>query len=113
MTELTESDPDDTTITWPAQGLSMEFSGEGGTGASASTSCRCPTRTAAPSRQRHRSSARGEGMIPVSVRVGATEWTTSLWPKNGRGVGPLKDQVRRSEDIEVGDMVTLRLVVDI
>ena len=25
----------------------------------------------------------GWGMIPVSVRIGDTEWTTSLWPKDG------------------------------
>lgn len=55
----------------------------------------------------------GWGMIPVSLRVGTTEWTTSLWPKDGGYVVPLKDKVRRAEDIEVGDSVTLRLVVDV
>lgn len=55
----------------------------------------------------------GWGMIPVAVRVGHTEWTTSLWPKDGGYVVPLKDRVRRAEEIEVGDMVTLCLVVDV
>ena len=36
----------------------------------------------------------GWGMIPVTVRIGGTEWTTSLWPKDGRYVVPLKDWVR-------------------
>jgi len=26
----------------------------------------------------------GWGMIPVMVQIGATEWTTSLFPKDGR-----------------------------
>ena len=26
----------------------------------------------------------GWGMIPVTVQIGATEWTTSLFPKDGR-----------------------------
>jgi hypothetical protein len=25
----------------------------------------------------------GWGMIPVRVRIGDTEWTTSLWPEDG------------------------------
>jgi hypothetical protein len=53
----------------------------------------------------------GWGMIPASVQVGRTRWTTSLWPKDGGYVVPLKDRVRRAEAIEVGDTVTLRLVV--
>jgi hypothetical protein len=55
----------------------------------------------------------GWGMIPVRVRVGATEWSTSLWPKDGGYVVPLKDRARRAEQVELGDTVTLRLVVDL
>ena len=51
----------------------------------------------------------GWGMIPVRVRVGDTAWTTSLWPKDGRYVLPLKDVVRRAEGLEEGDTVTVRL----
>ena len=54
----------------------------------------------------------GWGMVPARVRLGDTEWTTSLWPKDGGYVVPLKDAVRRSEDVDVGDTVRLRLVVD-
>jgi hypothetical protein len=53
----------------------------------------------------------GWGMIPVSVRIGGTEWTTSLWPKDGRYVVPLKDKVRHAEGLELGDVVTVRLKV--
>ena len=55
----------------------------------------------------------GWGMIPVEVRIGNTRWTTSLFPKNGGYVVPLKDLVRSAEGIDVGDTVTVRLVVDI
>jgi hypothetical protein len=53
----------------------------------------------------------GWGMIPVTVRIGHTEWTTALWPKDGLYVVPLKTWVRRAEKIELGHHVTVRLVV--
>ena len=53
----------------------------------------------------------GWGMIPGRLRLGATTWETSLWPKDGGYVVPLKDAVRRAEDVEVGDVVTLRLTL--
>ena len=55
----------------------------------------------------------GWGMIPVTVRVGGSEWTTSLWPKDGGYIVPLKAWVRRAEDLEVGDSVDVRLTVAI
>ena len=51
----------------------------------------------------------GWGMIPVTVRVGATDFTTSLWPRKGAFVVPLKDAVRAAEDVELGDVVTVSL----
>lgn len=53
----------------------------------------------------------GWGMIPVTARLGGTEWTTSLWPKDGGYVVPLKDFVRRAEDVQEGDTVSLGLDV--
>ena len=53
----------------------------------------------------------GWGMIPVTVRIGDTEWTTSLWPKDGRYIVPLKDRVRKAERIDVGTRVAVRLIV--
>ena len=53
----------------------------------------------------------GWGMIPVTVRIGKTEWKTSLFPKDGRYVVPLKDSVRRAEELGEGDKVTVRLEV--
>jgi uncharacterized protein DUF1905 len=53
----------------------------------------------------------GWGMIPAKIRIGRTEWTTALWPKNGRYVVPLKDAVRNAERLELGDKVTVHLEV--
>ena len=53
----------------------------------------------------------GWGMIPVAATIGATTWTTSLFPKDGAYLVPLKDAVRRAESIDVGDVVDVRLVV--
>jgi hypothetical protein len=53
----------------------------------------------------------GWGMVPVAARIGATRWTTSLFPKDGGYIVPLRDAVRRAEGLEVGDVVTLTLVV--
>ena len=53
----------------------------------------------------------GWGMIPVRAQIGATEWETSLFPKDGLYVLPLKDKVRRAEALEEGDTLTVRLTV--
>lgn len=55
----------------------------------------------------------GWGMIPVEARIGSTRWTTSLFPKDGGYVVPLKDLVRNAEQIAVGDTVRVRLAVDV
>ncbi|WP_028638491.1 DUF1905 domain-containing protein [Nocardioides sp. URHA0032] len=55
----------------------------------------------------------GWGMIPVTVTIGDTAWTTSLWPRDGSYVVPLKDRVRRAEAIELGMVVDVRLQVDV
>ena len=51
----------------------------------------------------------GWGMIPVHARIGKTEWQTSLFPKNGRYIVPIKASVRKAEKLEEGDQVTVRL----
>jgi hypothetical protein len=53
----------------------------------------------------------GWGCIPASVRIGATEWTTSLIPKDGRFLVPIKTVVRRAESLDVGDVVSVELSV--
>ena len=53
----------------------------------------------------------GWGMIPVDVRIGKTEWKTSLFPKDGRYIVPIKASVQKAENLELGDKVTVRLEV--
>ena len=53
----------------------------------------------------------GWGAIPVQVRLGGTEWETSLLPKDGGYVLPVKQVVRRAELIELGDTVSVALSV--
>ena len=53
----------------------------------------------------------GWGVIPVHVRIGTTEWTTSLFPKDGRYLVPIKASVRKAENLEEGDTVTVQLEV--
>ncbi|WP_425940307.1 DUF1905 domain-containing protein [Ornithinimicrobium sp. W1665] len=48
----------------------------------------------------------GWGMVPVTGRIGGTSFTTSLWPRHGSFVVPLKDAVRAAEDVGLGDVVT-------
>ncbi|GAB6984236.1 DUF1905 domain-containing protein [Nocardioides pyridinolyticus] len=55
----------------------------------------------------------GWGMIPAAVTVGDTTVTTSLWPKDGSYVVPLKDALRRPEGIELDDVVAVRLSIDV
>ncbi|HEX4215721.1 MAG TPA: DUF1905 domain-containing protein [Candidatus Dormibacteraeota bacterium] len=53
----------------------------------------------------------GWGMIPVRARIGSTEWKTSLFPKEGRYVLPIRDAVRGAEGLARGDTATVRLTV--
>ena len=53
----------------------------------------------------------GWGVIPVHVRIGKTEWKTSLFPKEGRYLVPIRMSVQKSENLEEGDEVTIRLEI--
>ncbi|GAB3274949.1 DUF1905 domain-containing protein [Microbacterium lacusdiani] len=56
---------------------------------------------------------RGFGSVRVRVRVGETEWATSIFPdsKSGSYVLPLKKAVREAEGLHDGGSVTVRLHV--
>jgi hypothetical protein len=53
----------------------------------------------------------GWGMIPADVRIGKTRWRTSLFPKDGCYIVPIKASVRKAEDLEESDEVTVQLEV--
>ncbi len=46
-----------------------------------------------------------------TVRIGKTEWKTALFPKNGCYIVPIKASVREAENLDVDDIVTVRLEV--
>lgn len=51
----------------------------------------------------------GWGMIPIRASTGRTTWDTSLFPKDGRYVLPIKDAVRSAERLAQGDTASVRL----
>jgi hypothetical protein len=53
----------------------------------------------------------GWGVIPVDARVGAVAFATSLFPKDGGYLMPLKDAVRRPQSLSAGDEVTVEMTV--
>ena len=64
-------------------------------------------------RVRFSSEARGWGSLPVRVRIGETEWKTSLFPdaKSRSYLFAIKAAVRRSEHISAGDTITAAVTV--
>jgi hypothetical protein len=53
----------------------------------------------------------GWGCIPVTGRVGRTTFQTSLFPKDGGYIVPIKVAVRQAERIELGDTIEVRLTL--
>ena len=51
------------------------------------------------------------GQVPVVVRIGGSEFTTALFPKDGRYLLPLKDAVRKAAGIEMHQMLVVGLAV--
>ena len=51
----------------------------------------------------------GWGVIPAKVTIGKTTVTTSLIPRDGSFYIPLKDAIRKPNQITLGDQVTLIL----
>lgn len=51
----------------------------------------------------------GWGVIPVHVRIRNTEWKTSLFPKDGKYLVPIKMLVQKAENVKEGDEVTIQL----
>ena len=51
----------------------------------------------------------GWGAIPVEATIGGTTFTTSLFPREGRYLLPIKVAVQRAEGVGVGDAMTVRM----
>jgi hypothetical protein len=53
----------------------------------------------------------GWGVIPVEARIGEVAFTTSLFPKDGGYLLPLKNAVRKPQGLSPGDDVTVEMTV--
>jgi hypothetical protein len=51
----------------------------------------------------------GWGVIPVTAQVRRGEWSTSLFPKDGLYLLPLKKVVRESLKVDTGDFLEVKL----
>lgn len=53
----------------------------------------------------------GWGVVPVEARIGDAVFTTSLFPKDGGYLLPVKSAVRKAQGISAGDAVTVEMTV--
>ncbi|MGW9134574.1 DUF1905 domain-containing protein [Streptomyces sp. NPDC055681] len=53
----------------------------------------------------------GWGVIPVEARIGEMTFTTSLFPKNGGYLLPLRKAVRKPQGLSAGDDVAVEMTV--
>jgi hypothetical protein len=53
----------------------------------------------------------GWGVIPVEARIGEIAFDTSLFPKNGGYLLPLKNAVRKPHRLCAGDDVTVEMTI--
>ncbi|GCB43006.1 DUF1905 domain-containing protein [Streptomyces sp. NL15-2K] len=53
----------------------------------------------------------GWGVIPVEVRIGEVAFETSLFPKDGGYLLPLKNAVRKPQGLSEGDDVTVEMTI--
>ncbi len=51
----------------------------------------------------------GWGVIPVHGLLGKSEFSTTLFPKDGTYLVPIKDILFKSERLKLGDKVTINL----
>lgn len=62
-------------------------------------------------REASRLTTYGWGMIPVEATIATVRWETSLFPKDGGYIVPVKAAVRTKLGLSEGDVVTVRLEV--
>ena len=53
----------------------------------------------------------GWGVTPVEARIGGVAFKTSLFPKDGGYLLPLKADVRRKTNITVGDTIDVEMTI--
>ncbi|MBN8806874.1 MAG: DUF1905 domain-containing protein [Sphingomonas sp.] len=58
-----------------------------------------------------REASYGWGCVPVTARIGGVDFTTSLFPRDGGYLLPIKVAVRRQLDIALGDTVRVAMTI--
>ncbi len=53
----------------------------------------------------------GWGVVPVEVKIGGRSWQTSLMPKQGNYLLPLKDELRRAVGVTLGGELTVMISI--
>ena len=53
----------------------------------------------------------GWGVVPVEAEVGGVAFTTSLFPKDGTYLLPLKDKVRHAAGVTAGDVAAVTMTL--
>ncbi|SEB55053.1 protein of unknown function [Nocardioides exalbidus] len=51
------------------------------------------------------------GVVPVVAQIGDTEFETAMFPREETWFLPVKVAVRRAEEVELGDVVEVRMQV--
>jgi len=54
----------------------------------------------------------GWGVVPVEATIGGVVFTTSLFPKDGGFLLPIKAAVRRQAEITAGDTIAVEMRID-
>jgi hypothetical protein len=58
-----------------------------------------------------REASYGWGCVPVLARIGETDFTTALFPRNGTYYLPVKVAVQRAESVAIGRRVDAEITV--
>lgn len=58
-----------------------------------------------------RAASYGWGVVPVEALVGDVAFTTSLFPRDGTYLLPLKDAVRRKANVTAGDVIGVEMAI--
>jgi len=74
---------------------------------------RIPSQYTAEIKEASKSASYGWGCIPCGVTVGKTSTTTSLMPKDGNYLLPIKVAIQRAERVELGDSLTATISIDL
>ena len=53
----------------------------------------------------------GWGAIPISGKIGKTEFTTSIFPKDGLYLVPVKNAVRLAEELEIDEKIKVTIEI--